>query len=195
MGLEPGRHWEDCFCQNLFLELPVFFWLFRYKALSVSLWTRIFFMTFHITVLMQELANYDPQANFSQPSDFILPRTKNSFYFYKWLKKIKGILFHAMWKLYEIRISVFINSFTERQPHSLIYVLSMSLYRSRVERMLWRPYKEPNKSINYTWSKRSICLQQVLALTYIRKCEWYVSTFFSSEDIKKPKDSFTKKSF
>ena len=126
MGLEPGRHWEDCFCQNLFLELPVCFWLFRYKALSVFLWTRIFFMTFHITVLMQELANYDPQANFSQPSDFILPRTKNSFYFYKWLKKIKGILFHAMWKLYEIRISVFINSFTERQPHSLIYVLSMA---------------------------------------------------------------------
>ena len=34
--------------------------------------------------------------------------------------------------------------------HLLIYVLSMSLYRSRVERMLWRPYKEPNKSINYT---------------------------------------------
>lgn len=124
MGLEPGRHWEDWFCQNLFLELPVCFWLFRYKALSVSLWTRIFFMTFHITVLIQELANYNPQASFSQPSDFILPRTKNSFYFYKWLKKIKRIIFHAMWKLYEIRVSVFTNSFIGRQPYSFIYALS-----------------------------------------------------------------------
>ena len=80
--------------------------------------------TFHITVLIQELANYNPQASFSQPSDFILPRTKNSFYFYKWLKKIKRIIFHAMWKLYEIRVSVFTNSFIGRQPYSFIYALS-----------------------------------------------------------------------
>lgn len=59
---------------------------------------------------MQELANYGPQANVNKPSDFILPRTKNIFYLYKWLKTVKRIIFHAMWKLYEIQISVCINT-------------------------------------------------------------------------------------
>lgn len=65
------------------------------------------------------LGSFWPKGQACQRPIFVQLVTKNAFYIFKWLKIIKKrIIFHHLWKVYEIQISVFINKILPEHSHT-----------------------------------------------------------------------------